>query len=301
VSWRSVLISKPGRLSYSQNRLVIEQGNAPVSVPLEDIAVIVLDCRELQLSAPLLSECAAVGVSIIVIDESHMPSGVLLPLLTHSRAFGVMRAQMAISKPLKKRLWQVIVQQKIRNQAACISGDVPLRQLARIANQVKSGDPDNREAAAAGVYFKALFGESYLRREPTLLTGAQNFGYAILRSAIGRALVMHGLMPALGLHHDNERNAFNLADDLIEPFRPLVDREVSSWSESHGYTADEERLTPKLKQLLVGILHKDCADTASAEDRRSVLNQIDQTVVSLVRAIKARDPRCLVLPVLDES
>jgi len=303
MTWRSVIISNPGHLSLAQNRLVIKQDSEPVSVPLEDIAVILLDCRELQLTAPLLSECASRGVALIVTDPTHLPSGALLPLLSHSRAFGVLRQQLALKKPLRKRIWQVIVKQKILNQAACVGDSAERHRLTRLAVEVKSGDPDNREAVAASVYFKAMFGDKYLRRENNTVTAAQNYGYAILRSALGRALVMHGLLPALGIHHDNERNAFNLSDDLIEPFRPIVDREICSWSVDLE-DLDQENinvsLSSKEKQKMVGILHTDISDTAAVEgEQRTVLNQIEQTVVSLVRVIKARDPRLLVLPEFD--
>lgn len=218
-----MVITRPCKLRLEQGRLVITGEAGEAKVPLEDIAAVQIDCSEVLLTAPVLSACAGAGISLTVCDVTHTPNGVLLPFHTHSRATGVMRRQLALTQPRKKRLWQRVVQQKILNQAANLPADGRAqRQMLRLARSVNSGDPENREATAAGLYFQHAFEEPLLRREPEPLNGPLNYCYAVVRSAIARALVLHGLLPAFGIHHDNERNAFNLADDLFEPYRPLV-------------------------------------------------------------------------------
>lgn len=296
MSWRSVVIAHPARLSYQQRALVVAQDHEPVRVPLEDMAALILDHNQITLTAPLLSACAAAGIAVITVDDTHTPNGALLPYLPHSRALKVMRAQLALGRPLQKRLWQGIVRQKLANQAAVLrwrGADETAARVARLARQARSGDPDNVEGQAAQCYFPALFGAEFTRGQARFYNGALNYGYAIVRSAVARALVAHGFLPAFGLQHANEQNAFNLADDLLEPYRPLVD----AWVLRHYAAEPDSALTPTVKATLVGVLHQDAprCQGDSVLGRSTVLALAEATVISLAQRVQGVD-QPLVLP-----
>ncbi len=270
-------------------------------VPLEDVANLVLDHPEVTLTATLLSACAEEGITVITVDEKHLPNGVLTPFLAHHRTPKMIRAQLALGAPATKRLWQRLVQQKITNQAAMLldAGSTEAGQrLHRMVQEVRSGDPTNVEAQAAQTYFRAIWGSGFRRSAQDLPNAMMNYGYAILRSALARALICHGFLPSLGLHHRSEQNAFNLADDLIEPFRPLVDRHVyETWL---GLSRDLTDLTPPLKGRMVGVLHRDCSHGPRAPATpvtSTVLVATEAAVTSLARVcLQDDDPATLDLP-----
>ena len=229
VVWRSVVISQPAKLKREYHALVVEQAQA-ARVPFEDIAVIVLNHREITLTHPVLSACAEYGIGLYSTGDNHQPNGVFLPFLQHSRATRMQRLQLDLNKPTAKRAWATIVQSKIRNQAQCmrLHGVSDPERLESYARRVRSGDTDNMEAQASAYYFPQMFGRSFHRSQAVWVNAALDYGYAIMRGACARALVAHGMLPSLGLFHSSEQNAFNLADDLIEPYRPIVDLHVAT-------------------------------------------------------------------------
>ena len=286
MTWRSVVIANPARLKLKHQALHVEQDSGSVTVPLEDIAVLVLDHSQITLTAQLLSACAGQQIAVITVDSSHTPNGVLLSYLPHSRALKVMRAQLALGLPARKRLWQSITQRKILNQAYLLTkqghADAS-KHLQAMAAAVRSGDPDNFEAHAAQVYFCALFGEKFIRAQNRFYNAALNYGYSILRSALARSLVSYGFLPAFGLHHRSEQNAFNLADDLIEAYRPVVDAHVLA----HYPYEPERELEPTDKSTLVSLLHLDAPrlDETGHAGSSTLLALIDATVVSLMQRL----------------
>lgn len=288
--WRSVMISRPARLRREHYSLAIDQQETAF-VPFEDIAVIVLDHPEITLTHPVLSACAEYGIALYASGKNHQPSGVFLPFLSHSRTNRVLRLQLDIKRPLAKQVWAALVRRKIENQAACLQqcGKDGADRLESYARRVRSGDPDNLEAQAAAFYFPMLYGRNFQRGEAGQINAALNYGYAVLRGAITRALVAHGLHPTLGLFHDSEQNAFNLADDLIEAFRPLVDLHVARQSENI-----EDTLSPKDKAALVALLN---VDVAMPQGRMAVLTAIEYATESLVRVYEQDNPE-LELPAL---
>ncbi len=288
--WRSVMISRPAKLRREHFSLAIEQDEIAF-VPFEDIAVIVLNHREITLTHPVLSACAEYGIGLYATGNNHQPAGVFLPFLPHSRTTRMMRLQLTIAKPAAKQAWAGIVRRKIENQAVCLklSGGKGVDRLDSYARRVRSGDPENMEAQAAAFYFAQLFGSDFHRAKECWNNAALDYGYSVLRGAIARGLVAHGLHPTVGLFHDSEQNAFNLADDLIEPFRPLVDLHVVK----HPATAEGE-LLPADKSALVALLN---VDVAMPQGRMSVLSAIEYAVESLVRLYEG-DARELELPVL---
>lgn len=288
--WRSVMISRPAKLRREHFSLAIEQEETAF-VPFEDIAVIVLNHREITLTHPVLSACAEYGIGLYATGQNHQPAGVFLPFLSHSRTTRMMRKQLGIARPAAKQAWASIVRRKIENQAACLRlcGRKGEERLASYARRVRSGDPDNLEAQAAAYYFAQLYGPDFHRAEERWTNAALDYGYAVLRGAIARGLVAHGLHPTVGLFHDSEQNAFNLADDLIEPFRPLVDLYVAK----HGALTEGD-LSPADKQALVALLN---VDIAMRQGKMSVLSSVEYAVESLAR-IYEEDERELDLPVL---
>lgn len=292
--WRSVIISQPAKLKREHFSLVIEQVQS-ARVPFEDIAIIVLNNREITLTHPVLSACAEYGIGLYSTGDNHQPNGVFLPFLSHSRATRMMRLQLDIDKPQTKRAWAEVVKVKISNQALCLKltqcGDVA--RLESYVSRVRSGDSENMEAQASSYYFPQLFGKGFHRAKDCWVNAALDYGYAIIRGAITRALVAHGFQPNIGLFHRSEQNAFNLADDLIEPYRALIDLHV--FQNINPHAEPEAELTPADKIALVALLN---VDVQMPRGVMSVLSSIEHATESLVRLYEGGNEAVLELPVL---
>lgn len=282
MGWRSVMISRPAKLRREHFSLAIEQEQMAY-VPFEDIAVIVLNHQEINLTHPVLSACAEYGIGLYATGHNHQPSGVFLPFLQHSRTTRLMRKQLDIAKPLVKQAWAAVVRRKIENQAKCLqlASRKGIDRLISYANRVRSGDVDNLEGQAAAFYFAQLFGQGFYRAEESWANAALDYGYAVFRGAIARGLVAHGLHPPIGLFHASEQNAFNLADDLIEPFRPIVDFHVYKYLPSA-----EDALSPEDKAGLVALLN---VDVAMPQGKMSALSAVEYAVESLARLYEQGD------------
>ncbi|HIW93095.1 MAG TPA: type II CRISPR-associated endonuclease Cas1 [Candidatus Flavonifractor merdipullorum] len=251
MEFRSVFVSNPAQLSVRRGQLVIRQEEER-SVPMEDLSALLLESRAVSITTAALQELTDHGVTVYLCDETHLPAALVLPMNRHSRQLKLLKGQIAMRRPTQKRVWQGVVMSKISNQARCLSllRKDEAEELRELADQVRSGDPDNWEAVAAARYFPALFGAGFTRGEECRVNAALNYGYAILRGAVARHLVMRGLEPCLGIFHHSELNRFNLADDLMEPYRPLVDLYVAS-----HVPDDEGDLTPAIKQQLFQLSH----------------------------------------------
>lgn len=291
MAWRSVMISRPAKLRREHYSLAIEQDNTAF-VPFEDIAVIVLNHREITLTHPVLSACGEYGISLFATSDTHHPSGVFLPFLTHSRATRWLRLQLDLPRPLAKQTWASIVRQKISNQAACLSlcGSEGADRMESYARRVRSGDSKKMEGQAAAFYFSKLFDQDFHRGQEQWTNAALNYGYSILRGAIARGLVAHGLLPSIGLFHASEQNAFNLADDLIEPFRPVVDLYVGKHP-----APDDTELRSEDKIALIGLLD---IDVGMPRGVMSVLAAIEQSIESLARIYENDSEKEIELPTL---
>lgn len=288
--WRSVVISQPAKLKREHFALVVEQKES-ARVPFEDIAVIVLNHREITLTHPVLSACAEYGISLFSTGSNHQPNGVFLPFLQHSRATRMQRLQLDLDKPTAKRAWATIVQYKIRNQAQCMrlrNVNDPER-LDSYARRVRSGDTGNMEAQASAYYFPQLFGRSFHRSQAVWVNAALDYGYAVMRGACARALVAHGMLPSVGLFHSSEQNAFNLADDLIEPYRPIVDLYVAEQIPP----IESDDLRPIDKLGLIALLN---VDVAMPRGTMSVLASVEQAAESLARLFDGGSEQVLEFP-----
>jgi CRISPR-associated protein Cas1 len=293
MAWRSLHLSQASRLSLADGQIVIEQEDGTVRLPIEDVACLVLDTPKATLSAALLSACMGGGVVVISTDSTHLPNGVMLPFHGHHRQADVARRQVDMGEPLKKRLWQAIIRRKIANQAAVLAarGIDGASTLAEMAHHVGSGDPDNTEARAARYYWQNLFRQFRRDDEADRRNKLLNYGYAIARSAVGRALVANGLLPAFGLRHASVTNAFNLADDLLEPFRPFVDMLACAHAEDN----DQCDLTLTDRRNMVGAI---LAETRMGDESMTLLAASELASSSLVRSIVANDASAITLPSL---
>ncbi|THA10460.1 type II CRISPR-associated endonuclease Cas1 [Rodentibacter pneumotropicus] len=294
MTWRSILISKSGKLSLQKNQMLIQQESNEFTVPLEDIAIVVVESRETVITIPLLSAFGLYGITLLTCDEQFLPCGQWLPFNQYHRQLKTLKLQLETSLPQKKQLWQAIVQQKIRNQAKVLEihkFNAESNRLLKMANQVKSGDKNNLEAQSAVIYFQVLFGRSFKRIEDeNAINSALNYGYSVMRSAVARALVLYGWLPQIGLFHHSELNAFNLADDFIEPFRPLVDLLVIQLANEDKLSIN---LSPILKQRLIKVLNY---QLLFKQEKVNTLTAIDRMVSTLQAALISKQAHLLKLP-----
>ena len=285
---RTVLIQSRAHVSIQNGLLSIQTEAGASTIPLEDIWVVIVESHQTTLTAACLSALSDAGIGTMICGGNHMPNGLLLPLGAHSRHAAIVEDQLAMSKPLQKQLWRRIVQAKIQNQAAVLdeigrAGD----GLRAMADEVRSGDTTNREGVAAALYFGQIIPDG--TRRSSAITAALDYGYSVVRAGIGRTAVGGGWLVSRGLHHHNEYNAFNLVDDLIEPFRPLVDLLVLSYG-------IEEPLEREDKALLCTVFQH----TMLIDGKRCGLEQcIEVMLASLRTAVLAKDAGRLLLPALD--
>ena len=237
-------------------RLPAEEGSR--SIPIEDIGVLILDHQQISITHGLMNALEAHKCALITCSASHMPSSLFLPLDAHSLQSERFQTQIEATLPLKKQLWQQTVRMKIQNQARVLEEVYAQPQANMLAwvKQVRSGDPDNLEARAAAYYWANLFPSlpKFTReREESAPNALLNYGYALLRAVVARSLVSVGLLPALGIHHHNRYNAYCLADDIMEPYRPYVDKFVQEIYEREY----PESLTKDIKHRLLTIMEQD--------------------------------------------
>ncbi len=297
MAWRGLHLTRPSRLALADGQIVVRQDEGEVRLALEDIGWVVLDTPQASLTSALISACMAAGVVVVSTDARHVPNGMLLPFHTHHRQAGVARLQVAAGGPLRKRLWQRIVRAKIGNQAAALEAcGRSAGALRAMAGLVESGDPGNVEARAAREYWGRLFPAFVRENGDDLRNMLLNYGYAVVRAGVARGVVAHGLLPSLGLHHDSAANGFNLADDLVEPFRPFVDRAV--WEMTEGGTRREGEPSVAERQRLAGLL---LAEARMGREVVSLLVAAEQVAASLVRVLEGAGSARLALPALGDA
>lgn len=276
---KTLSFSNPYHLSSKLGQLVIfnKQTEEQITRPIEDIAYIVLDHPQITFTNALMQCLAENNVAVIICDNKHHPSSMLLHLDTHhiqSQRFG---AQIGASEPLKKQLWQQTIKAKIRNQARVLelSGQSGLA-LYNLANKVTSGDSTNCEAQAARIYFKQLFGDNFFRaREGPPPNPSLNYSYSIIRAAIARALAGSGLLVTLGIHHHNKYNNFALADDIMEPFRPFTDWLVFQQIQ---YIPDYHNINKERKREFLQLLQQDCIYKAETRPLNIAMEYVTATL-----------------------
>ncbi|EJY56057.1 CRISPR-associated protein Cas1 [Alicyclobacillus hesperidum URH17-3-68] len=300
MSHRHVMVTRSAKLSCRNNQLVVRQEDessgetCEYTIPLEDIRTLMLEDRQSIITSALLARLAEFRIAVFTCDEKHLPNGVLLPYCQHSRGPKIMQSQLEMKRPLVKRLWQAVVRRKIENQAACLtlcgcSGD---EALLALAGRVASGDKGSIESQAARMYFKHLFGKAFKRSSDDFINSAMNYGYALIRGQVARSLCAFGFQPSIGLQHHSELNNFNLADDLMEPYRPIVDYVVAS-----ELDVDSPILSKLHKRRLMQILTQ---MVWLENERYDLTASIEAMVSSFSNAISTEDPSALQLPRLTE-
>ncbi|UJL48306.1 type II CRISPR-associated endonuclease Cas1 [Virgibacillus sp. NKC19-16] len=282
------MITNNARLSVKRSQLVVQQEDT-ITIPMQDIASILIEAQAVTITANVLSACAEHKVSLFTCDSRKLPNGIWTGFHQHSRQLTVLEMQMALTKPFKKRVWKQIIQQKILNQAKCL--DVMEKdggkELSLLIKEVESGDATNREAVAAKLYFKHLFDSSFTRRSTDPTNRLLNYGYAIMRGLVARALANYGFTTCLGLYHDNQLNAFNLADDFMEVLRPIVDCHVAG--------QDVEKWDAEVRAGLVNLAN---TDILISGERHPITAAIDEMVKSFVASCRQQDYSYQKLPEL---
>lgn len=231
----------PARLSLKLAQMVVEREEGTRTVPIEDVGVVILEHKQITITHALIDALLANNVAIVTSNDKHMPVGLMLPLDGHNLQSERFRAQIDASEPLKKQMWQQTVVSKILGQAHILGEQrIERANMLAWAKSVRSGDADNLEARAAAYYWRNMFEKDSFIRDPQGLppNNLLNYGYSIVRAMMARALVGAGLLPTLGIHHHSRYDAYCLADDIMEPYRPFVDRLVLDMWEQGEITSD---------------------------------------------------------------
>ncbi len=256
---RTIYIGSPSYLSLRNRQLKIKDAESQEekgSIPIEDMAILVIDHPQTTITSALLEMLMAQTVVVVNCDARHLPNGMMLPLQGHSALTQRWHYQIEASLPLKKQLWKQTVHAKIQNQMGLlIVSEKPASPMVRYLAQLTSGDETNMEGIAAQHYWKHCIDDFSRNPDGPFPNNFLNYGYAILRALVARALVASGLLPALGIFHHNKYNPYCLADDIMEPYRPYVDQMVITWMETHGGTTTE--LTREAKAYMLGIATHD--------------------------------------------
>lgn len=252
MAFRNVYLQNDVYLKIKDEQLVVKKTNEETTIPLEDLNSICIESLQTVITTYTLQKFIEHDIIVYVCDEKHLPTGIIIGTNNYSRQLKNIKQQMEMSKPLTKRIWQDIVKVKILNQAKCLQ-ELNIKQYTKLEEMligITSGDKNNVEAKAASLYFKLLFGSKFNRSLDCIQNAALNYGYAIVRGMIARTLVMYGFEPSIGIFHHSQLNNFNLADDFIECFRPLVDLYVLT---NIDLTQDE--LTPENKKEIYKIIN----------------------------------------------
>ena len=282
---RTLCFTSIGKLSVRYEQLVWDPSDGEKkTMPIEDIGIIILESDKIDVTTSVLQSLAEHNVAVVLCDKAHMPSAQILPFAANSTASESMVAQLSATDAVQGRLWRQIIRQKIRNQAMLMQrlGTDNFRRLFSLADEVKNGDPQNCEAQAARIYFQTLGPDGFVRdREGDWPNAPLNYGYAILRAAVARALVGSGLACFRGIHHHNRYNAFALADDVMEPYRPFVDQYVLG--KVRPFDVPLKELSREMKARLMEML---TCDVKMGEVRRPLMVALSYTTASLASYYK---------------
>lgn len=310
---RTLYFGNPSYLSLSNAQLILRlpevekndtlpesyKKEITATIPVEDIGIVVLDHKQITITQALMEALLENNTALVTCDSTHHPTGLMLPLCGNTIQNERFRAQLDASEPLKKQLWAQTVSQKIKNQAALFSTkNIDNSYLIPLYKNVKSGDTDNCEATAAAYYWNNIFtplsfekGQekiSFKRfREGLPPNNYLNYGYAILRATMARSIVSAGLLPTLGIFHHNRYNAYCLADDLMEPYRPFVDKAVYNIMQDYGTHKD---ISKEVKSILLKI---PAMDVLIDEEKSPLMNATQRTAVSLVKCFNGEQRKLL--------
>ncbi len=289
---RVLCFENPAQLSLKLEQLVVRRDEEVRTLPIEDIGVVVLDHKQITITHALISALLANNVAIVTSDDKHLPVGLMLPLDGHNLQSERFREQIEASEPLKKQMWQQTVVAKVLGQAHILGlQNIEHENMLMWAKSVRSGDTENIEARAAAFYWRNMFDSEFFIRDSQGLppNNLLNYGYSIVRAMTARALVGAGLLPTLGIHHHSRYDAYCLADDIMEPYRPFVDKIVLEMCQQGEVTDD---ITSEQKRQLLGI---STMDVSINGHRRPMMLAIQSTAQSVQKCF-AGEARKIVYP-----
>lgn len=290
---RTLYFGNPAYLKTNNEQLVIEMQDSgeTKSTPIEDIGLVILDHQQITITQAVIAKFLAANVALVTCDNTHHPAGLMFNLEGNSLQSMKVQAQVEASQPLKKQLWQQTIVAKINNQAFLLKDQkVEEKYLINLSTEVKSGDPGNCEAKAASYYWKRIFPtflEFKRERYGEPPNNILNYGYAILRALVARSIVGSGLLPTLGIHHRNQYNAYCLADDIMEPYRPYVDKLVCSIIRQNGKFLE---LSTTIKRDLLSI---PTIDVQIDGQKSPLMNAVQRTTASLAKCFEGKSRKLL--------
>ena len=290
---RTLYFGNPAYLKTKDEQLVFESTDTGeiITLPIEDIGVLILDHQQITITQAVIAKLLENNVAFITCDNRHHPTGLMLNLDGHTLQSQKFQAQLEASVPLKKQLWQQTVSAKIDNQATMLESiNIGAKNLRNWAMEVKSGDSEHHEATAAAFYWKNIFPifPSFKReREGIPPNNLLNYGYAILRAVVARNIVASGLLPTFGIFHKNQYNAYCLADDIMEPYRPFVDKTVWDIVRMNGSFLE---ITPGMKKQLLNI---PAMDVMINEEKSPLMVAVQKTTASLAKCFEGKQRKIL--------
>ena len=289
---RVLCFENPARLSLKLAQMVVELQDVTRTLPIEDIGVVILDHKQITITHALIDALLANNVAIVTSNDKHLPVGLMLPLDGNTLQSERFRAQIDASEPLKKQMWQQTIVAKILGQAHVLGSQlIKHNNMLKWAKDVRSGDTENMEARAAAFYWRNMFEKDAFIRDPQGLppNNLLNYGYSIVRAMMARALVGAGLLPTLGIHHHSRYDAYCLADDIMEPYRPFVDMKVLEMWKNGGITSD---ISSDQKRELLGITTMD----VNISGHRSPMMLAIQTTAQSVQKCYSGEARKIIYP-----
>ena len=289
---RVLCFENPARLSLKLAQMVVELQDVTRTLPIEDIGVVILDHKQITITHALIGALLANNVAIVTSNDKHLPVGLMLPLDGNTLQSERFRAQIDASEPLKKQMWQQTIVAKILGQAHVLGTQlIKHNNMLKWAKDVRSGDPENMEARAAAFYWRNMFEKDAFIRDPQGLppNNLLNYGYSIVRAMMARALVGAGLLPTLGIHHHSRYDAYCLADDIMEPYRPFVDMKVLEMWKKGNITND---ISSEQKRELLGVTTMD----VSISGHRSPMMLAIQTTAQSVQKCYSGEARKIIYP-----
>ena len=296
----NIIVTRPSKLYLKRSQLILESGENAAQVPVEDLRHLILDNENIKLTKALLVEIAQNNGVIVVCNERHIPCGIYTSFHQHFQSSKIINLQIENGEKINGKIWKAIIKQKIINQSLIIKELNPkiFDQMIKLISDIKINDETNIEGQAAKIYFNTLFGENFIRRryrdkDIDFTNILLNYGYSIMRSAVIRALICHGLLPIFGLKHKSNTNSFNLADDFMEPFRPIVDLYVFKYTKENLKQSNEFNIKNKKELTLLINTKMKIDDKVIEMDKAAEL-----MAISYVKALENKKPSLIKIPKL---
>lgn len=294
MSYRCVYVRYADKISLKDNNLLVKNDKGEVVIPLEDIAMVLLEDNRTSITAKLMASLAQNYIGLIICDDTFLPCSITLPLHMHYRQLRTFHLQMDVKKPFNSQCWEIIIKAKIRNQRKVIEltnrNEYCIERLKDLEKEVKSADKTNRESAAAKIFFDGLYGSYFIRRQKNedAINAALNYGYTILATNMSRLLAMYGFNTMLGIHHCSQSNNFNLSYDLVEPYRTLVDYYVYENLDDLDYP-----LPVSIKKGLIRLLIE---PVWINKKKYLTEHAMEEMILSYINALENEDSKRLLMP-----